>query len=59
MNSVLMSTGGGVSSLLTSAASGITTEVNSALPIAGGVFALIAGIMVGLKIFKRVTGART
>lgn len=51
--------GTGVSALLTSAASGITEQVNAALPIAGPVFALVAGIFVGLKIFKRVTGAKS
>lgn len=50
---------GGASGLLTSAASGITTEINGALPIAGPIFALIAGIFIALKIFKKVTGART
>lgn len=48
----------GVAALLTSAASGITDQVNAALPIAGPVFALVAGILFGLKIFKRVTGAK-
>lgn len=48
----------GVAGLLTSAASGITEQINAALPIAGPVFALVAGIFVGLKIFKRVTGAK-
>lgn len=59
MDGVLMSASTGASGLLTSAASGITTEINSALPIAGPIFALIAGIFIALKIFKRVTGART
>lgn len=58
MTGVLMSAGG-ASGLLTSAASGITTEINGALPIAGPIFALIAGIFIALKIFKKVTGART
>lgn len=59
MNTVLMSAGGGASELLTSAASGITSEISSALPIAGPIFATIAGIFIALKIFKKVTGART
>ena len=56
---VLNSAGSGVSQLLTTTASGMTSEIMSALPIAGGLFATIAGIFIGLKIFKRVTGART
>lgn len=49
---------GAVSTLLTEVATGMTSEINAALPIAGGIFALIAGIFIGLKIFKRVTGAK-
>lgn len=37
----------------------MTTEIGAVLPIAGGLFALVAGIFIGLKIFKRVTGAKT
>lgn len=48
-----------VTTLLQTTASGMTTEIYAALPIAGGVFAVVAGIFVGLKIFKRVTGARS
>lgn len=44
--------------LLDGVASGMTTEIMAALPIAGGIFATIAGIFIGVKIFKRVTGAR-
>lgn len=53
-----MDAGGGVTALLTSAASGMTSEINAALPIAGPIFAVIAGIFIGLKIFKKVTGAK-
>lgn len=59
MNHLVMNEATGVTGLLTSASSGITEQVNAALPIAGPVFALIAGIFVGLKIFKRVTGAKS
>lgn len=45
--------------LLTSIATELTTNVNSALPIVGPVVALIAGIFVGWKIFKSLTGAKT
>ena len=50
--------GSAVSQLLTTTASGMSTEIMAALPIAGGLFATIAGIFIGLKIFKRVTGAK-
>lgn len=56
---VLMSASSGATGLLTSAAAGVTEQVNAALPIAGPIFALIAGIFIALKIFKKVTGART
>lgn len=58
MTEVLMSASG-ATGLLTSAAAGVTEQVNAALPIAGPIFALIAGIFIALKIFKKVTGART
>lgn len=32
--------------------------IGSALPIAGTIFASIAGLMVGFKLFKKITGAR-
>ncbi|GAB0171925.1 hypothetical protein LSPCS325_53620, partial [Lysinibacillus sp. CTST325] len=40
-----------ISSLLTTVAAGMKTEIGVALPIAGGLFALIASIFIGLKIF--------
>ncbi|HWK24760.1 MAG TPA: hypothetical protein VNS08_17235 [Ureibacillus sp.] len=46
------------STLLTGVASGMSSEIMTALPIAGGIFATIAGIFIGVKIFKRVTGAK-
>lgn len=55
----LLNSNSAVSSLLETTASGVTTEIYEALPIAGGVFAVVAGIFIGLKIFKRVTGARS
>lgn len=48
-----------VTTLLTSVSTGMTSEINASLPIAGTVFALIAGIFIGLKIFKKVTGAKS
>lgn len=52
------STPTGVETLLTSVQGDLMTNVNAALPIAGSVFALIAGIFIAVKIFKRITGAR-
>lgn len=51
--------GANISSLLDSAQSEIMSQIGSALPAAGAVFAVIAGIGVGIKLFKRVTGTRT
>ena len=51
--------GGGVAAFLQGAADGMMEQVNSALPIAGPVFAVIAGIFMGYKIFKKLTGAKT
>jgi len=43
---------------LTSVATDLTTMVTDVLPIAGGVFASVAGVMFGFKLFKKITGAR-
>lgn len=48
----------GVDSLLSGVQSGMLEQITAALPIAGVVFGAIAGIGIGIKIFKRVTGAR-
>lgn len=48
-----------VGTLLSTAADSLTESVSGALLPAAGVFALIAGILIGVKIFKKVTGART
>lgn len=47
-----------VANLLTGVQSEMLGEIAAALPMAGVVFGTIAGIMIGVKIFKRVTGAR-
>lgn len=48
---------------LTTALTGVQTSLDGAiadaLPIAGAVFAAIAGIMLGFKFFKKITGARS
>lgn len=48
----------GVSDLLSGVKSGMLAQIGDALPIAGAIFGVIAGIFVGVKIFKRLTGAR-
>ena len=49
----------GLSSALTGVQSELTSAIGEALPIAGAVFAAIAGIMLGFKFFKKITGARS
>jgi hypothetical protein len=49
----------GVSTLLQGVQEGMMEQITSALPIAGVVFGAIAGISIGIKLFKRVTGARS
>lgn len=51
--------GGLVASLLTTVQTNVLAEVGTALPAAGAVMAAIAGIYIGVKIFKNVSGART
>lgn len=48
-----------VSGMLSSVQTELMGQIGAALPTAGVVFGAIAGIMIGIKIFKRVTGART
>lgn len=38
--------------------SDVMAAISGALPIAATVFASLAGIMIGFKFFKRITGAR-
>lgn len=47
-----------VETLLTSVQTEVLSGVGAALPAAGAVFAAIAGIMVGIKLFKKISGAR-
>ena len=48
---------------LGAALSGVQTQINGAvadaLPVAGAVFASLAGILIGFKFFKKITGARS
>lgn len=54
-----METGSALSTALTSVQTEIMAAIGDALPIAGVVFASLAGIMLGFKFFKRITGARS
>ena len=47
-----------VGDLLSTVQTDVLANVGAALPIAGAVFAALAGITVGVKIFKKLTGAR-
>ena len=51
-------TGLDVSSMLTDVASNLQTQMGAALPIAGGIFAAVAGVFIGIKLFKKITGAK-
>lgn len=56
---VLGASAPGVATLLSGVQEGMMEQISSALPIAGVVFGAIAGISIGIKLFKRVTGARS
>lgn len=47
-----------VSTLLSGVQTDMLASIGDALPAAGAIFAAVAGIMVGVKLFKRITGAR-
>lgn len=44
--------------LLSSVQTSINSSLGEAMPVVGTVFALIAGISVGFKLFKKFTGVR-
>lgn len=44
---------------LTTVKTDLLANVNDALPIAATVFAALAGIIVGFRFFKKITGARS
>lgn len=48
-----------VTDLLSTVQTDVMSSIGDALPVAGGVFAAVAGIFIGIKIFKRITGARS
>jgi len=47
-----------VTGLLDPVKADVLSGVGAALPAAGAVFAAIAGIMIGIKLFKKISGAR-
>lgn len=51
--------GSALSTALQAAQTEIMGAIGDALPIAGTVFASIAGIYIGFKFFKRLTGAKS
>lgn len=51
--------GSQVTTLLTGVQTSLNAAIGDALPLAGGVFAAIAGVMLGVKLFKRITGAKS
>lgn len=51
-------TGMDVTAALTTVQTELLASAGEALPIAGLVFASIAGVMLAFKFFKKITGAR-
>lgn len=47
-----------IGGMLNGAKTEIMGGVGEALPIAGAVFGTLAGIAIGVKLFKKLTGAR-
>lgn len=54
-----MEGGSVVSTMLTTTAQSMQAELVAVLPIAGGLFAVVAGVFMGVKMFKRITGAKS
>ena len=54
-----MEGGSVVSTMLTTTAEAMRGEIVTVLPIAGGLFAVVAGVFMGIKMFKRITGAKS
>jgi hypothetical protein len=48
-----------VGTLLSTVSTSLNTAIGDSLPIAGGIFAAVAGVMLGVKLFKRITGAKS
>ena len=49
----------GLSTALEEVQTQLNAAIADALPIAGAVFATIAGILLGFKLLKKITGARS
>ena len=49
----------GIGSMLSEVSDSLMGAFGEALPVAGTIFAAVAGIFFGIKIFKRITGARS
>lgn len=60
LNGLIIGAAGGadVTALLDPVKTDVMAGITAALPAAGAVFAAIAGIMVGIKLFKKISGAR-
>lgn len=54
-----MENGASVSSLISGVQSELMGAIGEVLPTAGVVLGAVAGIFFGVKVFKRITGART
>ena len=54
-----METSTGLATALGEVQTSLNGAIGDALPVAGVVFASIAGIMLGFKLFKRLSGARS
>ncbi|MFJ7484627.1 hypothetical protein [Bacillus thuringiensis] len=48
-----------MSTMLTGIAGEVTSSIATVAPVAGGVIAAVVGINFGLKLFKKLTGARS
>jgi hypothetical protein len=48
-----------VTDLLTTVQTSLNGAIGDALPLAGGIMAAVAGIFLGVKLFKRITGAKS
>ena len=59
MDFLTLNEGSLVSTLLSPVKTDVTSAIGEALPIAGTIFAAIAGVMFGFKLFKKISGART
>lgn len=52
-------TGSLLDGFLTGVQTDMLASIGDVLPVAGVIFATVAGILIGVKLFKKLTGART